>query len=348
MKTIKIADRQVGESFPAFIIAEVAQSHDGSLGMAHAYIDAAADAGADAIKFQTHIAAAESTLDEPFRIKFSHQDETRYDYWRRMEFTPEQWSGLANHAREKKIAFLSSPFSIAAVELLVQLGVPAWKVGSGEVLSQDLIGAMLKAGGPILLSTGMSRWDEIDRMVEFLRSREAEFAVMQCTSRYPTPLKEVGLNVLEEMKGRYQCPVGLSDHSGTPWPALAAMARGCQVIEVHVTFDRRMFGPDVPASITFDELALISAGRDSFADMDQNPVDKNKVADEMASMRSTFGKSMAPARAFKAGTVITRNMITFKKPATGIPASSLEQVIGRRLGKDVMPDRLLKWDDLES
>ena len=154
--TIVISGREIGLGRPAFIIAEVAQAHDGSLGAAHAFIDVAADAGVDAIKFQTHIAAAESTLDEPFRVRFSAQDQTRYAYWRRMEFAPEQWQGLADHARDRDLVFLSSAFSLEAVRMLAGIGMPAWKVGSGEIASSSLLEAMCETGAPILLSTGMS------------------------------------------------------------------------------------------------------------------------------------------------------------------------------------------------
>ena len=156
-----------------FLIAEVAQAHDGSLGSAHAFIDGAADAGVDAVKFQTHIAAAESTMDEPFRVRFSAQDESRYAYWQRMEFQATHWKALAGHARDRGLHFLSSPFSVEAAHLLANLGVPAWKVGSGEIRSRDLLQAMLDAGGPILLSTGMSPWREIDDAVQFLSERNA-------------------------------------------------------------------------------------------------------------------------------------------------------------------------------
>ena len=141
------------------VIGEVSQSHDGSLGMAHAFIDAIAKAGADAVKFQTHIAAAESTPQEPWRVKFSKQDASRYDYWKRMEFTSEQWQGLADHAQEKGLIFLSSPFSVEAVGLLERIGMPAWKVASGEVNNKVLLDAMLKTRKPILLSSGMSTLD---------------------------------------------------------------------------------------------------------------------------------------------------------------------------------------------
>src|SRR5215467_15257875 len=147
------------------IVAEVAQAHDGSLGTAHAFIDACARAGADAIKFQTHIASAESTPGEPWRVKFSRQDASRYDYWKRMEFTAEQWRGLAEHANERGLIFLSSAFSFAAVELLERLGMSAWKVGAGEVTNLPLLERMARTGKPVLLSSGMSTWAELDAAV---------------------------------------------------------------------------------------------------------------------------------------------------------------------------------------
>lgn len=346
-RTIDIAGRAVGGGAPGYIIAEVGQAHDGSLGQAHAFLDAAADAGADAIKFQTHIASAESTLDEPFRVKFSKQDETRYAYWKRMEFTPEGWTGLAEHAKERGIHFLSSAFSPTAVELLDRLGMPAWKIGSGEYKSAELMGAMAKTGRPILLSTGMSTWDEIATGVAGIRDLGVAPALFQCTSRYPTPLTHVGLNVIERLQGEHDCPVGLSDHSGTPFPALAALARGADMIEVHVVFDRRMFGPDSPASLTFDELAMVVQARDAFVEMMGNPVDKDQVADELATMRQLFTKSVAPTRALAAGEVLTAEMLTAKKPGTGIPSAKLESLIGRRLKADVPADRLLRPEDLD-
>lgn len=330
-----------------FMIAEVAQAHEGSLGMAHAFIDAAAQAGADAVKFQTHIAAAESTFDEPFRIQFSVQDKTRYDYWRRMEFTSKQWEGLAAHCKEKGVVFVSAPFSVEAVNLLAGLGMAVWKVASGELRSSELLNCILSVGGHVLVSTGMSPWGEIDETVAFLRSRGAGLTLMQCTSRYPTPFHEVGLNVLEEMRRRYSCPVGLSDHSGTPYPALAAMARGASVIEVHVTFDRRMFGPDTAASVTFDELALLVRARNAFIEIDGNPVDKDSIAESFASMRTMFGKSLAPARELSAGTLLSPEMLVLRKPGGGIPREAAQEIVGRRLARNVAPERILRWDDIE-
>lgn len=345
--TISIGDRRVGGSAPCFVIAEIAQAHDGSLGLAHSFIDAAASAGVDAIKFQTHIADAESTQDEPFRVAFGYEDKTRFDYWKRMEFTAEQWRGLADHARDAGLCFLSSAFSLEAVALLEEIGVPAWKIGSGEFAFQALRDRMMQAGGPLLYSTGMSGTAETDGFVDWSRAGNASFAVFQCTSKYPTPLREVGLNVIDEMRSRYDCPVGLSDHSGVPYPALAAMARGVDMLELHVTFDRRMFGPDAKASLTFPELEEIMKARDAFHEMHSSPVDKDQMAEDLAEMRSIFSRSLAPARDLAAGTVIAKDDLREKKPGTGIPPDDIGKVLGRRLRHAVTADRALNWDDLD-
>jgi N-acetylneuraminate synthase len=330
----------------AFIIAEVAQAHDGSLGTAHAYVDAIAEAGADAVKFQTHIACEESTLDEPFRVKFSCQDKTRYDYWKRMEFSEEQWSELYEHARRRGLVFLSSPFSVKAVEILRKTDMPAWKVGSGEINTPDILDAIIDTKAPVLVSTGMSNFEEIDKITKILQQRGMQFALFQCTSRYPAPLEEVGLNVIDEMRMRFDCPVGLSDHSGSVFPSLAALIRGADMIEVHVVIDKRLFGPDVAASISIDELSFVAKARDAFYAMNNNPVDKDAFAGRVADTKLLFSKSMAPVKALKAGTILEKEMVTLKKPGTGIQFSELYNIIGRSLKRDVFPEKLLKWDDI--
>jgi N-acetylneuraminate synthase len=344
---LEIDGRPVGDGHPSYLIAEVAQAHDGSLGFAHAFVDAAAAAGADAVKFQTHFADEESTRDEPFRVKFSRQDASRFDYWKRMEFTDEQWAGLAEHAREKKLSFISSAFSMRAVELLESLGMPAWKVASGEVLSPGFLQRLAATGKPVLLSTGMSPYREIETAFQVLRETGAPVAILQCTSRYPTALQDVGLNVIDELRRRFACPVGLSDHSGQIYPAIIAMARGANLIEAHITLDTRMFGPDVSSSLTVEEFSLLSGTRDALAVIDAHPVDKDAMAEAMAGMRELFQKSVAAKRSLPAETLLTRDMLTTKKPATGIPAGDIDRVVGRRLARAVAPDRVLNWSDLD-
>lgn len=347
MKEIKEIKDRLSDHRRPFIVAEIAQAHDGSLGMCHAYIDALADAGVDAIKFQTHIASAESTLDEQFRIKFSFQDATRYEYWRRMEFSEEQWAELKAHAEAKGLAFLSTPFSVEAVGLLERIGVQAWKVGSGDTLAGEMLDAILATRKPIIVSTGMSPWCEIDELVRRLRDSGVQHAVMQCTSKYPTPLSDVGLNNLTELRDRYGCRVGLSDHSGSMSPSLAAIARGFGLIEVHATFDKRMFGPDVSSSLTIEQIAGLARFARDLATLDANPVDKDAMSEVLSRNKELFGRSVGYRTALVAGHVIGAGDLVAKKPGSGIPWCNAGDFIGRKLTKDVTPDRLMKIGDLE-
>jgi N,N'-diacetyllegionaminate synthase len=327
------------------IVAEVGQAHDGSLGTAHAYIDAAARAGADAVKFQSHLAAAESTPAEPWRVRFSLQDETRYDYWRRMEFTEQQWDGLRAHAHERGLRFICSPFSIEAVEMLERVGVDAYKVASGEVSNVVLLERIIDTGRPVVLSSGMSTLDELDRAVELARG--APLTVLQCTSSYPCPPEKLGLNLITVLRERYDVPVGLSDHSGTIFAGLAAATLGAAMVEVHITFSREAFGPDVSSSITIDELAQLVEGTRFVTTANANPVDKDAAAGELDDLRRLFTKSVVARGDLPAGTLLSEEHLATKKPGTGIPADRLPALIGRRLARSVRADELLADDDLE-
>lgn len=341
-----LGGRGVGVGRPCLVVAEVAQAHDGSLGLAHAFIDAAAAAGADAVKFQTHIAEAESTRAEPFRVRFSRQDETRFDYWRRMSFSEEQWHGLAEHARDVGVIFFSSPFSLEAVDLLERVGVPAWKVGSGETTNAMLLDRMAATRLPVLLSSGMSSWSELDAAVERVTSAGSPVAVLQCTTEYPVAADRVGLNLIAELTERYGCPVGLSDHSGTIFPSLAAVALGASLIEVHLTLSRGMFGPDVPASVTPDELRQLVDGV-AFVDVAlANPLDKDAVAAGLDETKRIFGRSVALRAPLPSGTVLGVDDLTLKKPGTGIAPELLPTLVGRRLVRDVGADELLAESDV--
>jgi N-acetylneuraminate synthase len=336
-----IDDREVGPGQKCLVIAEVAQAHDGSLGTAHAYIEAVAACGADAVKFQTHIAAAESTPGEPFRVKFSPQDATRYDYWKRLEFSEPQWRELADHARQKGLVFLSTPFSFAAVDLLERLEMGAWKVGSGEVTNLPMLERMAATGRPVLVSSGMSSFEELDAAVATVRAKRAPVAVFQCTTAYPCPAEKIGLNVLDELRQRYQCPVGLSDHSGTIYASLAAVTLGANLLEVHVAFSRECFGPDVPASVTTSELAQLVAGVRFIEKALAHPLDKEQVAGEMGELKTMFGKSVVAARDLPKGHKLQPSDLALKKPGTGIPAARLNDVVGRSLARPVTADTLL-------
>ena len=329
-----------------FIIAEVAQAHDGSLGIAHAFIDSVSKTGADAIKFQTHIAEAETTRLEPWRIKFSTQDRTRYDYWKRMEFSEEQWRELKKHSEEVGIKFISSPFSIEAVDLLNNIGVYMWKIPSGEIMNFPMLEAIIDTKKDIIISTGMSPLSEIDHTVKFLSKAKSNLTVLQCTSMYPTPPENIGLDMIEEFRGRYSCDVGLSDHSGKIYAGLAAATLGIDVLEVHVTLSRDMFGPDVTSSITILELTDLVQGIRFIEKMNLKKINKDKLARELEPMRKIFTKSIYYKNDIKKDVRLKKNHLQLKKPGDGVGADQLENLIGRKMKKAVQKGAKLSLSDI--
>lgn len=341
-----ISDRSIGDNHPTFLIAEVAQTHDGSIDIAHKFVDAAADVGVDAIKFQTHIASAESTLDEPFRVKFSSQDSSRYAYWKRMEFTPEQWKSLADHAHEKNLIFLSSAFSLEAIDLLERIGIPAWKVASGESNSTIILDRMAETRKPMLISTGMSNWHDIDCIVDYAKGKSLDFVLLQCTSKYPTHFEDVGINILDNLNEKYECLVGLSDHSGSVWPAILSIAKGASIVELHITLSDTMRGPDVSSSLNIEEFKKVVEARDAFFILRHNPINKDLMANDLENLRVIFSRSLAPVKLLTEGTVLKKEDLTLKKPGTGISPGEIENIIGSKLIRDVSPKHILNWSDI--
>ncbi|SNR75956.1 N-acetylneuraminate synthase [Lutibacter agarilyticus] len=328
------------------IIAEIAQAHDGSLGMAHAYIDAVAKTGCDAIKFQTHIAEAESSIHEPFRVKFSKQDTTRMDYWKRMEFTLEQWKEIKQHCDEVGLEFMSSPFSNAAVDLLEEVGVKKYKVGSGEVNNFVLLERISQTRKPVIISSGMSSFDELDKTVSFLKDRGVDYSILQCTTAYPTQPEQFGLNVIKELKQKYNVPVGFSDHSSSIEACIAATVLGAEILEFHVVFDKEMFGPDAKASLTMNETTQLVKAVKNIVRALQNPVNKSDNTG-FSDLKSIFEKSLTINKILKKGDIISFSDLDTKKPkGFGILASEYEKVIGKKIKRDLSQWNFLNDEDL--
>jgi Sialic acid synthase len=329
-----------------YIISEIAQAHDGSLGIAHSYIDALAGAGVDAIKFQTHIADAESSVHEPFRVKFSYEDDTRFDYWKRMEFTKEQWAGLKSHCDDKGVEFISSPFSCAAVDLLESLGVEKYKIGSGEVSNWLMLEKIAHTGKEIILSSGMSSLTELDATVDFLKTFDNKLSILQCTTAYPTKSGQWGLNVIPLLKQRYPFPIGFSDHSGNIFSCLAATALGAEIIEFHAVFDQEMFGPDAKASLTIDQIKQLVQGIHEIS-IDLNTVPNKESSENFSDLKKIFEKSLAINRALESGHQIGIEDLEAKKPSGyGIPAKDFLKVLGKRLVKAKSAWDFLQYEDL--
>jgi N,N'-diacetyllegionaminate synthase len=323
-----------------YVVAEAGMNHDGSLGNAIRMAEVAAECGADAVKFQLHDAEAETTRDARSPPYFEH--ETRWDYFRRTAFTDEQWATLKAACERAGVEFLCSVFSLEAVERLEPLGVARYKIGSGEVTNLDLIRRVAAAGKPVLLTSGMSSWAELDAAVA---AAGADVTVLQCTSAYPTPPERVGLNVLAELRDRYGKPVGLSDHSLGNYAAFAAVALGAVVVEKHFTLSNHAYGPDAALALEPDELADLIEGIREIETMLANPVDKDDL-EPVAEMKRVFEKSVVTVAQIAAGTTIERGMVAAKKPGTGIPAARIDEVVGRTARIDLPADTVVTEDAL--
>ena len=330
-----------------YLIAEIAQAHDGSLGILHSYIDAVASTGVQAIKFQMHIAEAESSIHEPFRVKFSKEDATRFDYWKRMEFSLEQWKEIKQHCDAVGLDFICSPFSNLAVDWLGEIGVHSYKIGSGEVNNLLLLEKICKTGKPIIISSGMSSFTELDETVRFLNNKNATFSILQCTTAYPTKPEQYGLNVINELKERYHVPVGFSDHSSYFSTGIAAVALGAEILEFHVVFHKEMFGPDTVASLTIEQTKVLVTAVEKISIALNNPIDKNNN-ENFKELKAIFGKSLAINKNLAIGHLITFDDLETKKPSGfGISAINFQEVIGKKLKCNKSKWDFLNEEDIE-
>lgn len=325
------------------IIAEIGSVHDGNFESALKLIELAKECNADVVKFQTHIAAAETIRNAPQPPYF--QGEPRYEYFERTGFTLDQWKALKKHADDVGIEFLSSPFSIEAVELLEQVGVKRYKIPSGEITNLPLLAAVAKTGKQIILSSGMSSFAELDAAVTTVQAEQKDIVILQCTSEYPCPYDQVGLNLLAEMKERYKVPVGFSDHTLTIYAPIVAVYAGASVIEKHLTSSRSLYGSDAKHSLEPSEFASMVEGIRAAEIIRDTKVDKSD-ASRFRQMKEIFEKSVVAVRAIQKGSTITAADVAAKKPGTGIPAAKIEEVIGRTAGHDIEADTVLQEGDL--
>ena len=331
-----------------YIIAEIGQAHEGSLGILHSYIDAVASTGVNAIKFQLHIAEAESSSYEPFRVKFSYEDKTRYDYWKRMEFTLEQWKEIKTHCDEVGLDFICSPFSNLAVDWLEEIGVKYYKIGSGEVNNLLLLEKIAQTKKPVIISSGMSSFSELDKTVAFLKERNVDFSILQCTTSYPTQPEQFGFNVIQELKAKYQVKVGFSDHSAKIATNIAAVALGAEILEFHVVFDRQLFGPDTKSSLIINEVSQLVEDANATYKAIQNPINKNNN-EQFSELKSIFEKSLAINKDLPKGHSIAFEDLEAKKPkGYGIDALKFQDIIGMKLTSDMKQWDFINENDLFS
>jgi sialic acid synthase SpsE len=318
-----------------FIIAEVGNLHNGSIKLARRFIKEVTNCGANAVKFQTHIFEEESLPSAPAPSYF--KKESRKKYLERTAFSFKQWRELKKITEgEFGIEFISSVFSHKALDWLEAIGVKRHKIPSGEVTNISLLEKIGLTGKPVLLSSGMSSWQELDNAVNTLRINGCkDITVLQCSSIYPCPPDKAGLNIILELKNRYGLAVGFSDHTLGFSASIAAVVLGAEVIEKHFTLSRRMYGSDAKHSLQPYEFKMFTR---EIRDIEKNinsKVDKDKMAQELKDIKIVFEKSIIAKKNIFKGTVITDEMIAFKKPGDGLRADRYKEILGRVAQVDI-------------
>ena len=329
-----------------YIIAEIGNTHEGSLGLAKQFIKVASECGADAVKFQLHIFDAESLKSAPNPSYF--KSESRKNYFERTSFSIQEWIKLKKYANQLKLDFLNSPFSIEAVDCLIKIGVDIYKIPSGELTNTPLLEKISKLNNKVYLSTGMSSWDEIDRAVSvFKRNKDLKLTIMQCTSMYPCELEFSGINVISEIRKRYKdVAVGFSDHTIGIAAPLAAVFNGATVIEKHLTLSRNMYGSDAKNATEPKEFKILVDEIRSIEKIMSSKVDKNLLSKKLNKMKKTFEKSIVASKDLRKGHKVTFGDLSFKKPGDGISASNYKKIIGKIIKKGMIYDEKFKLNNL--
>ena len=342
-----IGDRVIGSGAPCFVIAEAGVNHNGDLDLAKQLIDAAVDAGADAVKFQTFRAAGVVAEDAPSAAyqRVGDDRDTQYELLRRLELDEDAHVALLEHARRRGIVFCSTPFDLPSVDLLDRLGVPFFKIASGDLTYTQLLRRVAAKQRPIVLSTGMADIDEVAAAVDTLSAAgAADVALLHCVSEYPAPIEDANLRAIPAMAQRFGLPVGLSDHTPGVTVAVAAVAVGAAIIEKHFTLDRALPGPDHRASLEPDDFAqLVRAVREVEGAMGTG---KKQAAPSELANRDIVRRSVFAAVEVGEGEPITAEMLECKRPGDGIPASDIDRVVGRRPRRSIKVGEKLTWESL--
>lgn len=337
------------ENSPVFIIAEAGVNHNGDLIKAKKLIDAAVAAGADAVKFQTFKGDRLVTANAPkaiYQKETTGSGESQYEMLKRLELDYDQHLELIEYCKTRKIIFLSTPFDFESADWLEKLNIPAYKISSGDITNLPFLEYIAAKNRPIILSTGMASLGEVEEAVLAIRnSGNQQIVLLHCTSNYPAEYQDVNLKAMLTLKDAFQLPVGYSDHTLGIEVPVAAVALGARVIEKHFTLDRNLPGPDHRASMEPGELKLlVQKIRNTEAALGtgiKQPAISEK--DTLAAARKSIVAAMAIAR----GTVITKEMLTFKRPGTGLPPKFFSYLIGRKVRKDIPKDKLLEFTDFE-
>jgi len=350
---IQIGKRSVGVGRPVFIIAEAGVNHNGSLKRALELVDAAAEAGTDAVKFQTFSADRLVTHLSPkarYQRETTDPKESQYAMLKKLELSPEAHRELKLRAEKCGLVFLSTPFDKDSADLLEKLGVAAFKIGSGELTDLPLLSHIARKGKPVILSTGMSTMEEVRQAVQTLQKEGLqEIALLHCVSAYPAPKEDVNLLAMSTLRDEFRMPVGYSDHTEGIHVAVLAVACGADIIEKHLTLDKKLPGPDHRISLEPDELAaMVQDVRNAKKILGNG---NKQVMLSEANTKSVARKSVVALEVLKRGCSIKSQMVGIRRPGLGIPPSEIEKVIGRTVRRDLTTDipegNILTWEMLE-
>ncbi len=342
MKEIKIGNRKIGDKYPVFVIAEAGINHNGSLSIAKKLVNMAKKAGADCIKFQTHI-----TEEEMIKTKILPGKISKTPLWniiKNCELSVNDEIEIKKYCKERKIIFLSTPFSIPAVDRLEKINMLAYKIGSGELTNLPFLKYIAKTGKPVILSTGMSNMDEIKKSIKLFQKSRTPLAILQTTSEYPCDYQDVNLKVIDSYKKLFNIPVGISDHSLGIYTAIGAIARGASIVEKHITLDKKMPGPDQKLSLEYNELSELVKGCKAVKLALGNS--KKILKNELPILHFARESVVTREKISKGEVFSEKNLIT-KRPNTGdIPAKKFYDIIGRKAKKDIQKNKQLTRSDI--
>ncbi len=346
MTSMRIGTHEIGRGHRCFILAEAGVNHNGSLDQARALVDAAAEAGADAVKFQTFTAEKLVLPGAPkaqYQRKASRGDQSQLEMLKALELSHQDHQALIEHCRERGILFLSTPFDEQSADFLESLGVEAFKIGSGELTNLSLLEHVARKALPMIVSTGMSTLGQVEAAVRAIETQgDPALVLLHCVSNYPADPADVNLRAMATIRRAFGRPVGYSDHTMGIAVPLAAAALGACVIEKHFTLDRGQAGPDHQASIEPHELKrLVESIRiveRAMGDGRKRPVASE--ADVMAAAR----RSLVAAVAIPDGTVIRTDMLSLRRPGTGLPPEMRGYLVGRTTRVDISAGTLLQLD----
>lgn len=343
MQEIKIANKIIGKNHRVFVSVDIGKNHNGSMQEAKWLVDKALEGGADAVKFQTHIVEDEQRKIEITSPHFKDMD--RYTWVKQNTMPKEWWEELANYCKEKGIIFYSTPMSTAASDLLEELDVPMYKIGSADITDLFMIENIAKKNKPIIISSGMTTLEDLRLAISTIRKHHDQIVLMHCVSEYPCPPEHLNLRVIEKLSKEFDVPVGLSDHVLELETASAAVALGIVAVEKHFSRNREQFGPDHKVSLTPEELKdMVQRIRNVEKAMGDG--EKSILSGE-SKFTPIFYKSIVSKVTIPKGTVITREHLTSKRPGDGLMTKRVNEVIGKTAKKEITEDSLILLEDLE-